>query len=65
MSSDGLSTRIKHCSCPHCGERVSLVLDLSVPYQRYIEDCEVCCQPIEIICRVEEGVLVTFEAGSA
>jgi transcription elongation factor Elf1 len=35
-------------SCPHCGERISMLLDLSVPEQQYVEDCEVCCAPIEI-----------------
>ena len=65
MSPDGFSTRIKHFSCPCCGERISAVLDLSVAYQRYFEDCEVCCQSIEIVCRVEAGVLVSFETGTA
>ena len=49
-------------TCPHCGERISMLLDLSVGYQRYIEDCEVCCNPIEISCQAEEGLLVSFEA---
>lgn len=50
-------------TCPHCGERISMLLDLSVGYQRYIEDCEVCCNPIEIICQTEEGRVVSFRAG--
>jgi len=53
----------RHFSCPRCGERISVVLDLSAGNQCYIEDCEVCCRPIEIRCRVEEGLLVFFEAG--
>lgn len=52
-------------ACPHCGERISMLLDLSAGYQRYIEDCEVCCNPIEISYRTEEGLLVSFEAGMA
>jgi len=39
-----------------------MVLDLSVVYQRYVEDCEVCCCPVEVRCQVEDGVLVSFEA---
>jgi len=49
-------------SCPHCGERITMLLDLSVEQQRYIEDCEVCCNPIEISFQAEEGRLVSFKA---
>ena len=58
-----LETRKKVFTCPHCGERISMVLDLSAGYQRYIEDCEVCCNPIEITYQAEEGVIVAFQAG--
>ena len=34
--------------CPYCWEEVSMLLDPS-QNQTYIEDCEVCCNPIEII----------------
>jgi transcription elongation factor Elf1 len=48
--------------CPHCGEEISMVLDLSVRRQTYIEDCEVCCQPIEISFTAEDGELTEFQA---
>jgi hypothetical protein len=32
--------------CPYCGEGVEAVLDLSAGDQQYIEDCPVCCRPI-------------------
>ena len=48
--------------CPYCGEEISMILDLSVPRQVYIEDCEVCCSPIEISYTVEDGELSTFTA---
>jgi len=32
--------------CPYCGESISILIDDSVPQQNYIEDCEVCCRPI-------------------
>lgn len=32
--------------CPHCGESISLLLDLTGGTQSYVEDCQVCCQPI-------------------
>ena len=35
-------------SCPYCGAPIELLLDLSGGSQDYVEDCEVCCRPIEI-----------------
>jgi transcription elongation factor Elf1 len=49
-------------NCPYCGEEISMVLDLSVRRQTYVEDCEVCCKPIEISYSVEDGSLVSFDA---
>lgn len=40
--------------CPYCGESFSTVVDLSGGSQRYIEDCAVCCRPIEVSVRVDE-----------
>lgn len=40
-------------SCPYCGEVIGLLVDCSIPEQRYIEDCEVCCRPIEVAVRVD------------
>jgi hypothetical protein len=48
--------------CPYCGEEISMVLDLSIPRQRYIEDCEVCCSPIEVSYSVEDDELASFTA---
>lgn len=41
-------------NCPYCGERIELVLDLSVETQRYIEDCSVCCRPIQLMVEVTD-----------
>jgi hypothetical protein len=39
----------KSMTCPYCRERISMILDLSVEgRQEYIEDCEVCCNPIQV-----------------
>ncbi len=43
--------------CPYCGEPISIELDLSVESQSYIEDCQVCCQPIQISYTAESGEL--------
>jgi hypothetical protein len=39
-----------------------MVLDLSVGRQAYIEDCEVCCKPIEISFTVEDDEVARFDA---
>ena len=39
-----------------------MVLDLSVGRQTYIEDCEVCCKPIEVSFIVEDDDLESFNA---
>jgi transposase-like protein len=38
--------------CPYCGESYDTVVDPSAGSQRYVEDCPVCCRPIEIALRV-------------
>jgi len=48
--------------CPYCGEGITLVVDLSVAEQVYIEDCSVCCRPIHITCRADGGLLTGIEA---
>ena len=63
MSGSGFATRTKQFTCPHCGERISMLLDLSAGSQRYVEDCEVCCNPIEIRYEVEGRMIVFFVAG--
>jgi len=51
-------------ACPYCGERISMVLDTSVKGQIYVEDCEVCCRPIEVRYTVEDDAVCGFEAGA-
>ena len=48
--------------CPYCWEEISVLLDPSVSKQTYIEDCEVCCRPIEFHVSFEEGELMEFQA---
>jgi hypothetical protein len=44
--------------CPYCGEALTIRLDLSAGSQSYVEDCQVCCQPIQMGLRVaEDGTL--------
>ena len=41
-------------TCPHCGEPITLLLDLSGGSQSYTEDCEICCQPILVSLWIHE-----------
>jgi len=51
--------------CPYCGESYETVVDLSAGSQRYIEDCAVCCKPIEVSLRVsEDGELLEISTGT-
>lgn len=44
--------------CPFCGEAITIVVDPSVVPQHYVEDCEVCCRPMEIsVSRGDDGRL--------
>jgi transcription elongation factor Elf1 len=40
--------------CPYCGEWIVLFVDVSAGEQRYIEDCQVCCRPIQIVVTLDE-----------
>jgi len=36
------------CHCPFCAEPITIVVDYSAGSQVYVEDCQVCCQPMEV-----------------
>ena len=52
-------------SCPYCGETITMVLDLSVEEQSYIEDCSVCCQPMSVAYSAEDGELAQLSVEAA
>lgn len=41
-----------------------MVLDLSIEKQTYIEDCEVCCRPVQITYTAINDELKDFDANS-
>jgi hypothetical protein len=41
-------------SCPYCGEAFDSQADASAGSCIYVEDCQICCQPIEMELRVDE-----------
>jgi len=48
--------------CPYCWESVSILVDISQSHQNYIEDCEVCCNPIEFKIQCSAQTILHFEA---
>jgi Cysteine-rich CPXCG len=50
--------------CPYCGESFETLIDLSAGSATYIEDCQVCCQPIEFKVEVDHaGALEALTVG--
>lgn len=48
--------------CPYCGETFETLVDVSSGSASYIEDCQVCCQPIEFRLDVDQtGALAGLE----
>jgi hypothetical protein len=48
--------------CPYCWEKISLLVDTSIEMQEYVEDCEVCCRPIDFVVEVDEQGLARVDA---
>ena len=60
--SGGLQWRV--VQCPYCGEAFETAVDLSSGSTSYIEDCQVCCQPIEFTLEVaDDGRLAGLQLG--
>ncbi|MDA9809172.1 CPXCG motif-containing cysteine-rich protein [Flavobacteriales bacterium] len=51
-------------TCPYCWEQISMLIDTSVTGQNYVEDCETCCNPIQINYTTAENEIAFFEANS-
>jgi hypothetical protein len=50
-------------ACPYCAETILVRGDLSAGSQSYVEDCQVCCQPILLTVQVaEQGGLESIVA---
>lgn len=44
--------------CPYCGEQLLLFIDCSAGSQQYIEDCQVCCRPINIAVDIDQDDII-------
>lgn len=51
--------------CPYCFESISFILESLYDNQNYIEDCQVCCHPVEISYRTDGENIIYFNADKA
>lgn len=43
------------CACPYCGELIGLWVDEDGgSSQAYVEDCSVCCRPMQVHVHMDE-----------
>jgi hypothetical protein len=50
-------------ACPACGEQIPLEVDtMGGREQSYVEDCSVCCRPMEIRVRCVPGEILEITA---
>ncbi|MBL3557377.1 MULTISPECIES: CPXCG motif-containing cysteine-rich protein [Marinobacter] len=47
--------------CPYCWETLDLSVDPSVADQEYVEDCQVCCQPIVVHVVLDDNLTPTVD----
>jgi len=56
----------KFFQCPYCWQTISMLLDTGAQKQEMVEDCEVCCRPIQVLYEVDaEGDVIGFQASRA
>ena len=54
MESRVIERRIR---CPFCAESMTVLVDASAGSQSYIEDCQICCQPMRVSFDADGGEL--------
>ncbi|HJR14831.1 MAG TPA: CPXCG motif-containing cysteine-rich protein [Rhodanobacteraceae bacterium] len=43
--------------CPYCGESIEIVVDESAGSAAYVEDCPVCCRPMQVAVEVDGSAI--------
>lgn len=51
-----------HFSCPYCFESGLKLIEFTIRSQNFIEDCEVCCNPIDFNIELKDGTITSFDA---
>lgn len=49
-------------ACPYCMEQFEITVDLTAGTQQYVEDCEVCCNPVLFDIRMQGGEIIDVTA---
>lgn len=57
-----MQTHLHALSCPYCGEPIEIVIDDSEPVQEFIEDCQVCCRPIQFFVQISSDDTIEVRA---
>ncbi len=52
----------ENIQCPYCGQAFEVVVDTTLPFQRFTTDCEICCRPFEIVVECEPGEILSLDA---
>jgi len=47
--------------CPHCGEAFPLLIDTSLAQQTLVEDCSICCSPIQLQIEAQPGEITALD----
>lgn len=47
--------------CPYCWEAIDVMVEDCGETQQYIEDCQVCCRPINVVVRRDHNDEVQVE----
>ena len=47
-------------TCPHCWEEQLIMIDPSIDKQNFIEDCEVCCNPLQFKIILKNNNVLSF-----
>ena len=50
----------QYFDCPHCWQNQLKLIDPSINSQIFIEDCEVCCNPLEFTIYISNNVVESF-----
>lgn len=50
--------------CPYCGEPIDVLLDPGDIDVEYIEDCQVCCKPINFFISEEDSGTLNVRVSS-
>ena len=51
----------ENIQCPFCGQTFALAVDTTQPSQCFVVDCEICCRPMEISLRCEDGEVLDLD----